>query len=611
MKFLTTKKDKRKFIRSIIQGFVLFLIIRLLVNAFFNFEVYSHYDIDALSDNGGKGFIAISYFGVDRAGTETLISTERLDEHFEALKKNGYITLTQEDVINYYNNNQRIPPRSMFLMLEDGRRDTAIFSGPLLEKYNYIGTVFTYASKLEEMDPKFLSPRDLKSLKEGTFFEWGTHGYRLAYINVFDRYGNFLGELHQDEFIELRKHFTRDYNHYLMDYIRDENKIPIESQAEMQSRIRLDYMLMDEVYSKRIGELPRLYAIMHANTGQFGSHKNVSAVNEEMIREHFAITFNREGFCYNDKKADIYDLTRMQPQAYWYPNHLLMRIKDDTKEDMIFMDGDLEIKKDWEVLQGTAEFRKSSIIVTSEPEDRGLIRLREDIGSQNLALHARLTGNKVGCQTIYLRADQDLEEYISIRIQNNNLYISEKGKELFALDLNDHDGIIPQSIEENRLEALKDEYKVYNRNSNRLKNPTKMKPQKEVEDIEVKSVEEGGEPFIPEIQIHELGDRKIDIYLRDNKLSVDIDNREVVKDLSVSAKTGGYVYLESAWGEYGYSQRNLADDVYDGVFEDLVIVDMDKEDEVIYMNKLQGWELVLEKIKYRWNKIVNWFITNL
>ena len=34
---------------------------------------------------------------------------------------------------------------------------------------------------------------------------------------------------------------TKDYNHYLMDYIRDENKIPIESQAEMQSRIRLDY----------------------------------------------------------------------------------------------------------------------------------------------------------------------------------------------------------------------------------------------------------------------------------------------------------------------------------------------------------------------------------
>ncbi|MGI6227370.1 MAG: glycoside hydrolase [Peptococcales bacterium] len=611
MKILATKKDKIKFIRSIIQGFILFLVVRLLVNAFFSFEVYGHYDMDALDGKGSKGFIALSYIGVDREGTDTLISTKRLEEHLEALKQNGYITLTQEDVINYYSDSQKIPSRSMFLMFEDGRRDTAIFAGPLLEKYNYIGTIFTYANKLEEGDPKFLSPRDLISLKEGTYVEWGTHGYRLAYINVFDRYGNFLGELYPDEFIELRKHMGRDYNHYLMDFIRDGNKIPVETQTQMQSRIRTDYMLMDEVYNKHIGELPGLYAIMHANTGQFGSNKNVSTVNEEMIREYFAINFNREGFSYNDKKTDIHDLTRMQPQAYWYPNHLLMRIKDDTKEDMTFVHGDLDIKKDWEILDGAAEFRKSSVIVTSEPRDRGLVRLNKDINSGNLALHARLTGNKVGSQTIYLRADRDLKEYISIRIQKNNLYISENGKELFSLDLNDHDGIIPQSIEENRLEALKDEYRIYNKNSKRLKNPTKMEAQDEVENMEVDSVEEGGEPFIPEMQIHELGDRKVDIFLRNNKLSVDIDNKEAVKDLSLSERPGGYIYLESAWGEYGYSQRNLADDVYDGVFEDLVIIDMDKEDEVIYMNKLQGRELILGKIKDRWNKIINWFIINL
>ena len=138
-----------------------------------------------------------------------------------------------------------------------------------------------------------------------------------------------------------------------------------------------------------------------------------------------------------------------------------------------------------------------------------------------------------------------------------------------------------------------------------------MEAQDEVENMEVDSVEEGGEPFIPEMQIHELGDRKVDIFLRNNKLSVDIDNKEAVKDLSLSERPGGYIYLESAWGEYGYSQRNLADDVYDGVFEDLVIIDMDKEDEVIYMNKLQGRELILGKIKDRWNKIINWFIINL
>ena len=68
---------------------------------------------------------------------------------------------------------------------------------------------------------------------------------------------------------------------------------------------------------------------------------------------------------------------------------------------------------------------------------------------------------------------------------------------------------------------------------------------------------------------------------------MDIDNREVVKDLSCLCKGRRLCLPGICLGEYGYSQRNLADDVYDGVFEDLVIVDMDKEDEVIYMNKLQ------------------------
>ena len=168
-------------------------------------------------------------------------------------------------------------------------------------------------------------------------------------------------------------------------------------------------------------------------------------------------------------KTNIYDLTRMQPQAYWYPNHLLMRIKADIDEDIIFIDGDSNIKKDWDTISGVAEFRKSSIIVTSEPEGRGLIRLNKNNNYQNYALHTTLTGNVLGTQTIYLRADEELNRYLSIKIKNNNLYIEENGKEIFALDLNKHDEMIFQSIEENQLEALNHEYKLYKKNIKNIK----------------------------------------------------------------------------------------------------------------------------------------------
>ena len=75
-----------------------------------------------------------------------------------------------------------------------------------------------------------------------------------------------------------------------------------------------------------------------------------------------------------------------------------------------------------------------------------------------------------------------------------------------------------------------------------------MQTQNKVEVKDVRTVEDGAEEFIPEIQINELGNRKLDIYLRDNKLSVDIDNKVAVKDLPISIK-GPRIYLfRICWG---------------------------------------------------------------
>ncbi|HHV64841.1 MAG TPA: glycoside hydrolase [Peptococcaceae bacterium] len=611
MKHLNSSKDKKKFIRSILQGIIFVALIFLLINASFSFAQYEHYDSASLTDAADKGFIALSYFAVDRKGDKSMISVARLEEHFEALRKNGYVTLKQEDIENYYKNNQRIPEKAMFLMFEDGRRDTAMFTDSLLKKYNYVGTMLSYGKELTQKDPKFLNFKELRDLKESTFWELGTNGYRLAYINVLDRYGNYLGELDPEELSALKKYIDRDYNHYLMDFIRDEDKIPKESYDLMRKRIEQDYILIEETYQQKLNEMPKLYALMHSNTGQYGTDKNASLINEKMTKKYFTMNFNREGFALNDKSSDIYDLTRLQPQAYWYPNHLLMRIQGDTKEKMVFMDGDTDIKKDWDTLSGVAEFRKSALIITSEPEARGLIRLNKSKGYQDFNLHTTLTGNILGTQIIYLRANEELNEYIAVKIKNNYLYIEESGKELFALDLNELDGEEYQLIEENRLEALEQAYKIYNKNIRKYKNQTNMEPQEKPEDRELIVIENGTKDYIPEIQIDDPGKRKVDIYLQNNTLTVNIDNKEAVRNLPVFKTEAGYIYLESAWSEYGYSQRNLADDVYDGVFEDLVITETDDEKKILYINKLQGIELVKEMALQRWNKILDWFIENL
>ncbi len=51
--------------------------------------------------------------------------------------------------------------------------------------------MYSYADKLEKYDNKFLSASDLLELKGSTYWDIGTNGYRLEYINVYDRYKHF------------------------------------------------------------------------------------------------------------------------------------------------------------------------------------------------------------------------------------------------------------------------------------------------------------------------------------------------------------------------------------------------------------------------------------
>ena len=563
--FSPKRKDRKKIIRGTLQGLILLVILIVIIKALFSFKEYNPFNIEEISTNSNdKGFITLSYFGVDRDGSDTLISTKDLEKQIKSLKDNGYVTITQEDILDYYNKGKKLPKKSLFLLFEDGRRDTAIFAQKILEKYNYKGTILTYSDKFEKEDPKFLMPKDLLKLKGSTYWELGTNGYRLEFINVFDRKEKFLGDLTSIEFSELQDTIDRDYNHYLMDYIRDEDSVPLESYDEMKARISSDYEKLSDIYNNELGGVPELYAIMHSNTGEFGTNNRVSDVNEEWINKLFAMNFNREGFSLNTKESSIYDLTRLQPQAYWSTNHLLMRLYDDTKEEFNFVIGDEEKSSDFEEVKGQMEFIDDKIILTSLPKETGLLKLKNSEGYNDVNTSVYLNGNVIGSQGIYLRSNDDLSNSLAVKLINDKIEVTETlggNKEvIFSKELNTFGESLTFS------------------------NGAK-------------------------VDIKEKGNKKLDIILSGDNLSIKIDDETIVSNLEVKVLNKGSVYLESAFGEYGYSQRNIADDVYDGVFKELKITDINEE--VLYDSTLNGFELIKYNVKNIFNKVINWFIKNL
>lgn len=613
----TAKKNSKKKKRVILQVFILAVIAAVFYLSLFTVGKYKPYEPTAINMAQDKGFIALSYFGVDRVGVQPLISEDRLEEHLAALHKQGYVTIMQKDIKDFYEAGKPLPARSLFLMFQDGRRDTAIFSTTQIEKFNYKATMATYPENFAKNDTKFLKQRELKSLVDTSYWELGTNGYRLSFINVFDRYNNYLGELTPLEYAMISPYLGRRYNHYLMDYIRDEHGVPKESYEVMKKRIDYDYQKLRDNYQEGLGAVPQLHVLMHANTGSFGNNDRVSAINEKWIKELFGMNFNREGYALNDRKSSIYDLTRMQPQAYWYPNHLLMRIKYDINEEIAFNNGDEVRYSLWNIRQGAAEFQPEKIILTSLPENRGLMYLKNSEEFKNLNITLRLTGNKLGTQKIYLRADQKLERYIAVSVSNNVLFASEKTnegvKELLRLDLDRLDGKGKLSVAEDERNAEVRELETFAKYADSTELAKQYYAQsKKKESATVPTIEQGEKEYVPNISVHEKGNRLVYIILQDNKLQVTVDDKEAFSG-TVSDIAAGAVALESAWGGYGWSQRNLADDVYDGVFERLVIKEIPAagQEKILYSGKLSGFESFSHQLKKVWNSVVNWFIVHL
>lgn len=110
---------------------------------------------------------------------------------------------------------------------------------------------------------------------------------------------------------------------------------------------------------------------------------------------------------------------------------------------------------------------KNLVLSWHQSQGKGLIRLKPSKEYKNYRLSTRITGNKLGNQSIYLRADEDLNKYIAVRVKSNVLYIEENGEVIYELDLDKHDGIVPKSLEEDEYLILKEVFKIYEKNSNK------------------------------------------------------------------------------------------------------------------------------------------------
>jgi len=552
LKFNYKKKNRKKAVRTVLQFVVLAFVFFFFYQTLFYTKQYQEPDKSSWSNS--EGFIALSYFGVSRSGSETLIAKSQLEKQLQVLKDQGYVTISQQDIIDFYEKGKPLPKRALFLIFEDGRNDSSIFAQPILEKLNYRATMSTYANKFNKREMKFLQPKDLLNMKETGYWEIGSNGYRLSYINIFDDDEKYYVAMDESEFDSLLP--VEKYNHYLMDFLRDEHGVPIEERAQMEERIDKDYELMKEIYQSDLGYIPNVYLIMHANSLYNGMNQLVENKNDENIKELFKLHFNREGNSYNTQKMSLYNLSRVQPAPHWAVNHLIMQIRQDSGEDLEYIIGDEKLAEDWTMKSGVAEFTKNNIILTSPPNEEGMLLLKDSHKFQNYRVKLQMEGIPEGKKSIYLKYDESSGKYVKLTMENDQLSIIEK--------------------------AGTTEKTIY---------------QKLINDLKKKN----------SIKVDVIGN-ELAIWLNDQLLYNHISFDSSIKS-GAFALSSEPIVLDSMQKYDDLYYKGA--EIFDTRFTDIQITELDssnEEGDILYSNMLQWYERVLSKVVEGFNAVIDWAI---
>ncbi|KMY28335.1 polysaccharide deacetylase [Lysinibacillus xylanilyticus] len=569
------KKNRRKVIRSIVQAIIVIFLAIILIRVVFLTEKRVE---ETASLKNKDGFIALSYFGVSRGESPKYVSKENLKKQLALLESQGYQTITQQDILDFYQKNKPLPEKALFLSFEDGRTDSSIFAQNIMEDLNYKATMFTYANKMDTRDNKFLKPKDLLLMEKSGYWELGSNGYRLTYINIFNNKGQSLGVI--DENNVPNKTTIEYYNHYLMDFIRNQYMIPSETRQEMEKRIQKDYELMEDIYEEELGEVPKAYAIMHANSLYNNMDSLVERANDKQIKDMFKMHFNLELGAYNDADANLYNLSRLQVSPYWSTNHVMMKIRQASKQNVEFEVGDSKRAKEWSVMNGAAEYENNAITITSAPASEGRVILKETLPEQ-YNINFAFKGNVVGQQSIYLNYDEKNDSYIRVALIDNEIVVSEKlpessivEKERFPLN----------EIKWNEEEYAFNKATVYN----------------------YKDTQKGSRIDEEEYPRNLTKTREFNIAVNKEKIKIDVD-KVLSKTIQVNPDIqGSQIGFGAMFSKKETSHEQYADDIYDTFIEDILITD--SNDRTLFTNQYTNFNKVKHKTMTLINNVVDFFI---
>ena len=393
----------RKFLRYLLQYAILAAFAFFVYQTAFKRDRPPVHDRDQWSQR--DGFVALSYGGltIDEHNRLT-ISKDRLRTHLEALSRAGYRTITTSDVRDFYDAGKPLPEKALYLMFEGGRKDSVLFSQPILVHVGYNAALYLYGDRLTGWNRFFVRTGELRKVADNPFWDVCSLGFHSQLINETDKGA---------------------YAYYLTERLAGPDGKPSETFEAFDTRVADDYRLAFAAIEKATNKAPLGYTFMPANTLGVSLPAPIARPNEESLEQYFPVAFTRVGETYNPRDADPRRLTRLQVDPTWSADRLLLEIEARMPKAK-FLDFSSSVRQGlWQITTGEITANGQGLTLTSPLGKDAFARLRGSEGFENFLCRVKVVPSPDGAALIYLRY-RDAGSFVRIQIRGDRVLIQEK-----------------------------------------------------------------------------------------------------------------------------------------------------------------------------------------
>ncbi|MFC4409978.1 polysaccharide deacetylase family protein [Chungangia koreensis] len=148
------------------------------------------------------------------ASNRMVIDVEQFKEEMRYLKKNGWHTISLQELQQWLLGNVNLPAKTVVITFDDGITSTVKYAYPMLKDYGFKATSFTITGKIHQQaapwDIKSFQYVGLKEIKETSdVFDYQHHAFYMHNLTPGTNMGQFVTKSYEEIYDDLEKGKTQ------------------------------------------------------------------------------------------------------------------------------------------------------------------------------------------------------------------------------------------------------------------------------------------------------------------------------------------------------------------------------------------------------------------